>query len=151
MVPPAPDAWASGPIAPIRTESLPTAVSVAGKRDFRGGEKCADTSPDPQISGLRDQAVVQEPRQFEAFATSYGNSPQTVNCVVVVAGTIEPVSISNSPPLFSPHTHPQTPQTEGSTEGNLSWAVIQPEREIRKLSSTCILPKSELRYSEIGG
>jgi hypothetical protein len=63
MVPPAPDAWASGAIAPIRTESLPTAVSVAGKPDFPSGEKSANTSPEPRISGLRDQAAVQEPRQ----------------------------------------------------------------------------------------
>jgi hypothetical protein len=54
--------------------------------DLRDGEKSVSTSPEPQISGLRDQAVEQEARQFGAFATSYGNSPQTVNCVVGLAG-----------------------------------------------------------------
>jgi hypothetical protein len=37
---------------------------------FQGREKSVNTSPEPQISGLRDQAVIQEARQ--AFATSYG-------------------------------------------------------------------------------
>jgi hypothetical protein len=54
--------------------------------DLRDGEKSVSTSPEPQISGLRDQAVEQEARQFGAFATSYGNSPQTVNCVVGLEG-----------------------------------------------------------------
>src|SRR5262249_14710349 len=54
--------------------------------------------------------------------------------------------------LHKPHKLPHKPhKLRGSTEGNLSGAVIQPEREIRKLSSTCIRPKSELIYSEIGG
>jgi site-specific DNA recombinase len=37
---------------PIRTESLPTAVSVAGKRYFEARESSAKTSPRPQIKGL---------------------------------------------------------------------------------------------------
>jgi hypothetical protein len=78
MVPPAPDAWASGAIAPIRTESLPTAVSVAGKRDFRGREKGPNTSPEPQINGLRDQVARTEPRQLRALAPPSGNFR---NCV----------------------------------------------------------------------
>jgi hypothetical protein len=51
----------------IRTESPSATISVAGKRDFQGGEKNANTSPEPQISGLRDEAVVQKPRRFGAF------------------------------------------------------------------------------------
>jgi hypothetical protein len=57
----------------IRTESPSATVSVAGKRDFQGGEKSANTSPEPQISGLRDEAVVQKPRRFGAFRTPAGN------------------------------------------------------------------------------
>jgi len=76
-----------------RTESLPTTVSVAGKRDFQHGEKCANTSPKPPISGLRDQTVVQKARQSGAFATTYRNSPQTVNCVVG-PGDIAPAALS---------------------------------------------------------
>jgi hypothetical protein len=63
--------------------------SVAGKRVFQGGEKSANTSPEPPISGLRDQAVIQEARQLAAFATTCRNSPQTVNCVVG-SGGLEP-------------------------------------------------------------
>ena len=59
--------------SPFRTESLSATVSVAGKRDFQGGEKSANTSPEPQISGLRDEAVVQKPRRFGAFRTPAGN------------------------------------------------------------------------------
>src|SRR5947209_18450151 len=54
-------------------ESLPTAVFVAGKRDFLAREKCANTSPEPRISGLRDQAVVQQAGQFGPFSTTIGN------------------------------------------------------------------------------
>src|SRR5262245_9828174 len=43
--------------SPLRTESLPTVVSVAGKRDFQGGEKSVNMSREPRIRGLRDQAV----------------------------------------------------------------------------------------------
>src|SRR6266436_2031251 len=60
--------------------------SVAGKRDFQGGEKCANTSPEPQISGLRDQEVVQEARQFGAFLNCYRKSPQPPECVVGSGG-----------------------------------------------------------------
>jgi hypothetical protein len=56
-------------------------------------EKSANTLPEPQISGLRDQAVVQEARQFGAFANTYRKSLQTVNCVVVDAAWIEPVRL----------------------------------------------------------
>src|SRR5262245_53157507 len=48
-------------------------VSVAGKRDFQGGEKIANTSPEAQIRGLRDEAVVQKPRRFGALRTPAGN------------------------------------------------------------------------------
>ena len=61
------------PSSPIRTESLPTAVSVAGKRDFLAREKCANTSPEPRISGLRDQAVVQKPANSGPSSTTIGN------------------------------------------------------------------------------
>src|SRR5438067_4881375 len=93
MVPPAPDARTFGAITPIRTKSLPATVSVAGKRDFQAREKSAKTSPEPQIRGLRDRVVLQEPRQLRAFATTFRNSPQTVNCVVADAVPIEPVSL----------------------------------------------------------
>jgi len=45
-----------------------------------------------RISGLRDQAVVQEARQFGAFPNHYRKSPQPPECVVVDAAPIEPVS-----------------------------------------------------------
>jgi len=47
--------------------SLTTTASVAGKRDFEGGEKRANTSPEPRISGFRDPAAEQQARQFGAF------------------------------------------------------------------------------------
>ena len=93
MVPPAPDARTFGAITPIRTKSLPATVSVAGKRDFQAREKSAKTSPEPQIRGLRDRVVLQEPRQLRAFANTFRNSPQTVNCVVG-PGDIAPAALS---------------------------------------------------------
>ena len=58
----------SGPVRGVPT--------VAGKRDFLAREKYTNTSPDPRIGGLRDQAVVQEARQFGAFLNHYRKSPQ---------------------------------------------------------------------------
>jgi len=66
--------------------SLTTTVSVAGKRDFEGGERSVNTSTQPQISGLRDQAVIQEARQFGAFHDHYRKSPQAPECVVGPGG-----------------------------------------------------------------
>jgi hypothetical protein len=40
----APDAQTSFGVTGIRTESLPLAVSVSGKRDFGAREKCAETT-----------------------------------------------------------------------------------------------------------
>src|SRR5262249_47823568 len=82
-----------------RTESVPTAVSVAGKGDFLAREQYANTSPDPRISGLRDQAVVQEPGQFGAFLNHYRKSPQPPECVVGPGG-VPPHCNSND--LFCP-------------------------------------------------
>ena len=55
-------------------------------------EKYANMSLEPRISDLRDQAVVQEPRQFGAFLNHYRKSPQAPECVVVSAVRYEPVS-----------------------------------------------------------
>jgi hypothetical protein len=46
-----------------------------------------------RISGLRDQAVVQEPRQFGAFLNRYRNSPVAHDCVVGLEG-LEPLTRS---------------------------------------------------------
>jgi hypothetical protein len=48
-----------------------------------------------RISGLRDQAVKQEARQFGAFLNRYRKSPVAHDCVVVDAAPIEPVSPCN--------------------------------------------------------
>jgi hypothetical protein len=55
--------------------------------EFSRAEKKA--SPEPPISDLRDQAVVQEARQFGAFATTYRKSPVAHDCVVGPGG-LEP-------------------------------------------------------------
>src|SRR6516162_11340380 len=91
----------------MRTESLPTAVSVAGKRDFLAREKYASTSPEPRISGLRDQAVAQEARQFGAFLKHYRKSPQPPECVVGLAG-------------LKPQTRPLWRDHQGRRSGTFS-------------------------------
>src|SRR5262249_27079909 len=58
---------------PFEPSLCRTAVSVAGKRDFQGGEKSPHRSPEQQISSLRDQVVVQKPRQIGAPRTPSGN------------------------------------------------------------------------------
>src|SRR5262249_29411705 len=70
----------------IQTESLPTAVPLAGNRDFLARKKGANTPPKPRISGLRDQAVEQKARQFGAFLNHYRKSPQPPECVVGPGG-----------------------------------------------------------------
>src|SRR5215471_4162296 len=54
----------------------------AGKRDFRGGEKCASTPPEPRISALRDPTVEQEARHSGPFSTTTRKFPQPTECVV---------------------------------------------------------------------
>src|SRR5437588_12142020 len=99
MCPSDTDARTFGAITPHRTKSLPATVSVAGKRDFQAREKSAKTSPEPQIRGLRDRVVLQEPRQLRVFATTFRNSPQTVNCVVEDAVACERVSAAKFPDI----------------------------------------------------
>ena len=78
-----------GSNVPRPTRPSPTPFSRTSSEGDRlpSEEKLAE-----RISGLRDQAVEQEARQFGAFANTARNSPQTVNCVVVDAARIEPVS-----------------------------------------------------------
>ncbi len=78
-----------GSNVPRPTRPSPTPFSRTSSEGDRlpSEEKLAE-----RISGLRDQAVEQEARQFGAFANTARNSPQTVNCVVVDAAPIEPVS-----------------------------------------------------------
>jgi len=73
MVPPAPDARTSGALA---LHSNPVSVGDGlrcRETGFPGRRKIANTSPEAQISGLRDEAVVQKPRRFGAFRTPAGN------------------------------------------------------------------------------
>src|SRR4029453_5204183 len=61
------------PYLPFEPRLCRAVVSVSGKRDFQGGEKSPHRSPEPQINGLRDQVVVQKPRQIGASRTPSGN------------------------------------------------------------------------------
>src|SRR5262249_51522519 len=66
--------WASAAIAPAFEPSLCRLRSpLPGKRDFRGGEKCANTSPEPRISGLRDQRSYNKPANSGPFSTTTEN------------------------------------------------------------------------------
>jgi len=47
--------------------------SFAWKRDFQGGEKSVNTSPEPQISGLRDQRSYKNSANSGPFSTTPGN------------------------------------------------------------------------------
>jgi hypothetical protein len=74
MVPPAPDARASGAIgSPIRTESLPTAVSVAGKPNFQAREKSANSSPNHRSAVSETKRSYNKPANSGPFSTTTGN------------------------------------------------------------------------------
>src|ERR1700688_3944416 len=62
MVPPAPRARPSSSIIPrIRTGSLRTKVSVAGKRNFQGRDKEAETASKVQGRRRRDKISLNKP------------------------------------------------------------------------------------------
>src|SRR5262249_51522520 len=82
----------------LRTESLPTAVSVARKTGFPGRRKMRQYVARTTYQRSQRPAVVQQARQFGAFLNHYGKFPQPAECVVVVAGMIEPVSSSKFAP-----------------------------------------------------
>ena len=91
-----------GSNVPRPTRPSPTPFSRTSSEGDRlpSEEKLAE-----RISGLRDQAVEQEARQFGAFANTARNSPQTVNCVVGLAGLEPPTR-----PLWRDAPAPRTPQ-----------------------------------------
>ena len=51
----------------IRTESLRSAVSVAGKRDFRARDKCVATGTEIQLINCRDRAVARKPAKSRLY------------------------------------------------------------------------------------
>ena len=59
----------------IRTESLPSAVSVSGKRDFAVRDKPPKMATQPQVSRLRRSRRARGPRQFGAIRREPGNLP----------------------------------------------------------------------------
>jgi len=73
MVSAAPDARTSFGVTGIRTESLPLAVSVSGKRDFGAREKCAETASHPQQGCFWEGTVAQNPANSGPFVTPSGN------------------------------------------------------------------------------
>jgi hypothetical protein len=82
----------------IRTESLPAAVSVSGKRNFAARDKGAEIAAEsgwPFAETKRPRASPPIP----GFSPKAGKSPLDQDCVVADAVAIEPVSASKFPAI----------------------------------------------------
>src|ERR1700730_6064730 len=66
--------------------------STAGKRNFAGRDKGAETAPEGQGDHCRDMTHAKQSRQFGATCPELGKSPLARKCVVADAVRVEPVS-----------------------------------------------------------
>src|ERR1700686_5930281 len=103
MVPPAPRARPSSSIIPrIRTDSLRTKVSVAGKRNFQGRDKEAETASKVQGRRCRDKVslnnsansgLVAENEEISVGGRMRGGAERT-RTPCQARSSIEPVSVT---------------------------------------------------------
>jgi len=78
-------AWASGALALLSNRASAELRLRCRETGFPERRKNPNSSPELQVSGLRDQVVVQEPRHIGAFRTA--GRTRTANQIIMAAIT----------------------------------------------------------------